>query len=91
MGVVRGDDAGGGVGGAVAAPEHELASGEDDEVGGGHGGAWGPREGGSVDGQPADGGEEVRQELLAAAAGVAGARADGGEGSVSDPRIRRSR
>lgn len=59
MGVVRGDNAPRGVVGAAAAPEHELASGQDGEVGGGHGGAWGEREGGSVDGQPADGGEEV--------------------------------
>lgn len=91
VGVVRGEDACRGVGGDAAAPEHGVASGEDGEVGGGHGGAWGEREGGSVDGEPEDGGEEVRQELLAAAAGVARARADGGEGRVSDPRIRRSR
>lgn len=85
------NDAVGGVGGGAAAPEHELAFGEDGEMGGGHGGAWWELEGGSVDGEPPDGGEEVCKELLAAAAGDARARADGGDGSLSDPRIRRSR
>lgn len=82
---MRRNDAVGGVGGGAAAPEHELAFGEDGEVGGGHVGAWWEREGGSVDGEPANGGEEVCKELLAVAAGDAGARADGGKGSLSDP------
>ncbi|KAK4413587.1 hypothetical protein Salat_2771400 [Sesamum alatum] len=50
-------------------------------------GAWRESEGGSVDGQPANEGEGVCEEVFTTALGAAGAHADEGDGSLPDPRI----
>ena len=60
-----------GDGGGAPPQESAVASGEDGEVGGGPGGARRPVEGRSGDGECANGGEEVWEELFSVVGGDA--------------------